>query len=53
MREEIKKDELRDIKNSIIGSFDNKLYYLQNKKLDKYLFKVKYPDQEELNLIIS
>ena len=44
MTEEIKKEELRDIRNSIIGSFDNKLYFLQKKKyynlLDKYLFKV-------------
>ena len=57
MTEEIKKDELRDIRNSIIGSFDNKLYFLQNKKyytlLDKYLSKAEYPDKEELNLTIS
>ena len=57
MTEEIKKEELRDIRNSIIGSFDNKLYFLQNKKyytlLDKYLSKAEYPDKEELNLTIS
>ena len=57
IEEEIKKDELREIRNSIIGSFDNKLYFLQNKKyctlLDKYLSKAEYPDKEELNLTIS
>ncbi len=54
MREEIKKDELRDIINSIIGSFDNKLYFLKYYiLLDKYLFKVEYLDKEELNLTIS
>ena len=57
IEEEIKKDELRELRNSIIGSFDNKLYFLQNKKyctlLDKYLSKAEYPDKEELNLTIS
>ena len=57
MTEEITKEQLKEIRNAIIGSFDNKLYYLQNNKyytiLDKYLSKTDYQDKEELNLTIS
>ena len=57
MIEEITKEQLKEIRNAIIGSFDNKLYYLQNNKyyilLDKYLSKADYQDKEELNLTIS
>ena len=57
MIEEITKEQLKEIRNAIIGSFDNKLYYLQNNKyytiLDKYLSKTDYQDKEELNLTIS